>query len=114
MAVPDIDFRSFTVADIRKCLQNNGYNTDDSEFEVAENGAFKYIGYCSSIGSHRYLIGFVDDASLFGEDEMYIISRIYVDFNARLGKFVADYSGVPDKQLCTKAELDTYLEQVCN
>lgn len=110
MALPTIDFRSFTVADIRECLDNGGYITTDKEFEVAENGAFKYIGY-SSGGAHRYLVGFVDDSC---DDECYLVSRVFVEFDAKQGKFVADYSGVPDISECTEDEMTNFIEKICN
>ena len=46
MTVPIIDFKSFTVEDIRQCLLNNGYITIDEEFGLAKHdGMFKFVGY---------------------------------------------------------------------
>ncbi len=111
MALPVIDFRSFSVADIRECLENNGYLTADSEFDVAESGAFKYIGH--SNGQFQYLMGFVDDCrDLVDDDEMYIVSRIFVNLNPR-GKLIAEYSGYPAKH-GNRAGIDEYINKTCN
>lgn len=109
MALPTVDFRSFTIADIRECLGNAGYLTTDREFEIADDGAFKYIGY-NNKGNHRYLLGFVDDDT---DGEQYLVSRIFVDFDAASGTFHAEYSGMPEYQ-GTRDEIDEYIEKICN
>lgn len=109
MALPKIDFRSFTVDDIRECLENHGYATTDQEFEVANDGAFKYIGVNHTNGFHRYLVGFEDDENT----EQYYVSRVFVSFHNCLGTFVAEYGGTPECE-GTREEIDEYIERICN
>ncbi|RWZ87288.1 MAG: hypothetical protein EO766_12245 [Hydrotalea sp. AMD] len=103
MALYQFDFKSFTVDDIRECLENYGYTTTDAEFEAAsEEGLFKYIGFGG--GFHRYLVG-------FEEDSEYRIQKIYLELD-HIGKLTADY-GVLMKS-GTLDEMKEYIDKTFN
>lgn len=109
--LPTINFREFKVDHIIECLENCGYIIDNSEFEFADEEAFKYIGFSNQY--HRYLIGFKDEENidLDGEDQ-YLVSVVLVGLDHN-GNLVADYSGMP---VCT-GSLETvlsYIELRCN
>ena len=89
MSLPAIDFNAFTVADVRKCLENNGLIEADEDYSVAENGAFRYKGYNSLSHCHQFWAGFAE----LGEDTFYVCS-IYISLG-RNGTLIGEYSGCP-------------------
>lgn len=110
MSLPSFNFRSFTVTDIRECLENSGYITTDSEWEFADDAeAFKYIGY--SDGNHRFLVGLVNDQST-DESDTFMATRLYFNLNHD-GKLCADYGGTVEKE-GTYEEITTYIDVTCN
>lgn len=105
MALPAIDFTSFTVDNIRECFRNNGIYEQDIEFEVAKDGAFKYIGYNALSHCHKFLLGFLDTA----EEEFYVCC-INISLNSK-GELIADYAGCPIFEGGSMVEIYDYINR---
>lgn len=106
MSLPTIDFRKFTVDDIKECLENSGYTYQRYEFDFArDDGAFKYLGY--SDHQYRFLIGFEAD-----EEEKYLVSIVWIGLGMN-GNLVGEFSGCPVYEGDYEGALE-YIEKRCN
>lgn len=101
MALPVIDFKSFTVSDLMEALTNAGYLHESKDFELAmEQDVFKHVGNGGwKYGSNRYVIAVRDDHTNGG----YVVAELYIDINAN-GQVTADWGGVPLLDDCTDDE----------
>ena len=106
MSLPVFNFREFTVSELKECLNNAGYLTNNIEFEVAEDGAFKFIG-CSN-GTYRYLVGFESTVV----DEEYLVSTLFVSLGNQ-GLMVAEYGGCPVFEGSYDGMME-FIENKCN
>lgn len=103
----NVNFRTFTLDEVRMVLNDTGYETPAREFQFAEdNELFKYLGCVN--GAARYMIGFEEDVP----EEGCYASIVYVTIGA--DKLQADYGGMPEHQAKTLEELAAYFENRAN
>lgn len=104
--------RNTTIEQLREYLENNGYLTEPNEFEFAEQGAFKYIGFDSQSNQHKFLVGFEDTTAYFEGGAQYYITMVFVSLGYD-GLIVGEYAGVPifegTEEQCLK-----YCDERCN
>ncbi len=112
MVLPVIDFKSFTPDDILECLQNGDVFIDNRDFDIARDGAFKYVGKeAYRYINPRYLVGFVNDDGRidnFG-DLKYYVKRVFVTLGDD-GFFIANFAPYNEVE-GTREEIDSYIER---
>lgn len=98
-------------AEFAEALNNAGYITKLSEFDVDLNDMYAFLGVDQRDGKFVFVVAMTNEEAPEGIEDPHYISKLYVEMNA-LGVVVAEWGAMPDHDSLTRDEVVAYFNGV--